>query len=286
MDTLGALSPPIVENPTFSARLSARRNHLLAALPAADYERLVPYMQLVPLPLGCAIYEAGDKQRHVYFPVTGIVSKFWNLEDGFSAEVAVVGNEGVVGVPVVMGGGSLPSRAVVQRAGYAYRLKASALKAEFARGGALQHLLLRYVQALMTQMSQTAVCNRHHMLEQQLCRLLLLCLDRSFSNELTMTHTSIAHMLGVRREGVTGAAAKLHAAGLIDYRRGHITVLDRPKLEARVCECYAAVKREYDRLLADVTAISARQHSAGFSPVAASIRPSIPPLRVATAAAA
>jgi CRP-like cAMP-binding protein len=271
--------------PTLSTRLSPRQNHLLAALPSADYERLVPCMQLVPLPLGCAIYEAGDKQRYVYFPVTGIVSKFWNMEDGFSAEVAVVGNEGVVGVPVVMGGGSLPSRAVVQRAGYAQRLKASALEAEFARGGALQHLLLRYVQALMTQMSQTVVCNRYHVLEQQLCRLLLLCLDRSFSNELTMTHASIAHMLGVRREGVTGAAAKLHAAGLIDYRRGHITVLDRPKLEARVCECYTAVKREYDRL-ADVTAISARQRSAGFSPIAAPIGPSIPPLRIATAAAA
>jgi CRP-like cAMP-binding protein len=260
--------------PPLITRLSARQNHLLAALPPADYERLIPCMELVPLPLGWAIYEAGAAQGYVFFPVTGIVSKFWLMEDGFSAEIAVVGNEGMVGIALFMGGGSMPCRAVVQRAGYAYRLKASVLKAEFERGGAVQHLLLHYAQALMTQMSQTVVCNRHHALEQQLCRLLLLSLDRLPSNELTMTHALIANMLGVRREGVTEAAAKLHAAGLIDYRRGRITVLDRPKLEARACECYAVVKREYDRLLAEVTVHSARQRSARSSPIAPSIGPS------------
>lgn len=286
MDTLRALSPPIVENPTLSTRLSARQNHLLAALPAADYERLVPCMQLVPLPLGWPVHEAGYAPGYVFFPVTGIVSKFWIMEDGFTAEIAVVGNEGVVGIALFMGGESMPSRAVVQSAGYAYRLKASVLKGEFERGGAVQRLLLHYAQALMTQMSFTAVCNRHHVLEQQLCRLLLLSLDRLPSNELTTTHGSIANMLGVRREGVTEAAAKLHAAGLIDYTRGHITVLDRSKLEARACECYAVVKREYDRLLSGLPVQPARQRSAGSSPIAASIRPSVPPLRVATAEAA
>ena len=193
-----------------------------------------------------------------YFPTTSIVSLLYVMEDGASAEIAVVGNEGVVGIALFMGGESTPSRAVVQSAGYAYRLKADVLKAEFDRGGALQHLLLRYTQALITQMAQTAVCNRHHTVEQQLCRWLLLSLDRLPSNELTMTQELIANMLGVRREGVTEAAGKLQAAGLIDYSRGKIIVLDRPKLEARVCECYAVVKRESDRLLRRPSRIAGR----------------------------
>jgi len=201
------------------------------------------------LPLGWAVYEAGDTQGYVYFPTTSIVSLLYVMEDGASAEIAVVGNEGVVGIALFMGGETTPSRAVVQSAGYAYRLRANVLKTEFGRGGNLQHLLLRYTQALITQMAQTAVCNRHHSVEQQLCRWLLLSLDRLPSNELTMTQELIANMLGVRREGVTEAAGKLQAEGLIQYSRGKITVLDRLHLEARVCECYAVVKREYDRLL-------------------------------------
>ena len=224
-----------------------KQNHLLAALPAADYERLLPHLELVPLPLGWALYESGSAQGYEYFPTTGIVSLLYVMEDGSSAEIAVVGDEGVVGM--FMGGETTPSRALVQSAGYGYRLKANVLKGEFERGGPLQHLLLRYTQALITQMAQTAVCNRHHSVEQQLCRWLLLSLDRLPSNELTMTQELIANMLGVRREGVTEAAGHLQAAGLIHYSRGKITVLDRPKLEARVCECYAVVKREYDRLL-------------------------------------
>ena len=226
-----------------------KQNHLLAALAAEDYERLLPDLELVPLPLGWALYESGTEQGYVYFPTTGIVSLLYVLEDGFSAETAVVGHEGVVGMAPFMGGETTPSRAVVQSAGYAYRLIGRLLKEEFDRGGALQHLLLRYTQALITQMAQTAVCNRHHSLEQQLCRWLLLSLDRLPSNELTMTQELIANMLGVRREGVTEAAGHLQAAGLIHYSRGKITVLDRAKLEARVCECYAVVKRESDRLL-------------------------------------
>jgi len=205
--------------------------------------------------LGWALYESGSRQGHVYFPTTSIVSLLYVMQDGSSAEIAVVGNEGVVGIALFMGGETTPSRAVVQSAGYAYRLKGGRLKDEFERGGPLQYLLLRYTQALITQMAQTAVCNRHHAVEQQLCRWLLLSLDRLPSNELTMTQELIANMLGVRREGVTEAAGKLQAAGLINYSRGKITVLDRPKLEARVCECYAVVKRESDRLLSRQTAI-------------------------------
>jgi len=226
-----------------------RENHLLAALPAVDFERLLPHLEPVPLPLGLAVYESGSQQGYVYFPTDGIVSLLYVMRDGSSAEIAVVGNEGVVGIALFMGGESTPSRAVVQSAGYACRLNGSLLKREFDRGGPLQVLLLRYTQALITQMAQTAVCNRHHTVEQQLCRWLLLSLDRLPSNELTMTQELIANMLGVRREGVTEAAGHLQAAGLIHYSRGKITVLDRAKLEARVCECYAVVKRESDRLL-------------------------------------
>jgi len=242
----------MVENP--SAGQSPRQNQLLAALPAADYERLLPHLELVPLPLGWAVYESGDAQGYVYFPTNSIVSLLYVMEDGSSAEIAVVGHEGVVGIALFMGGETTPSRAVVQSAGYGYRLRASVLKTEFGQAGELQHLLLRYTQALITQMAQTAVCNRHHALEQQLCRWLLLSLDRLPSNELTMTQELIANMLGVRREGVTEAAGHLQAAGLIHYSRGKITVLDRPKLEAQVCECYAVVKREYGRLLPHITA--------------------------------
>ena len=246
-------SMPMVKNGPLSARQSPRQNHLLAALPATDYGRLLPHLELVPLPLAWAVYEAGDAQGYVYFPTTSIVSLLYVMEDGSSAEIAVVGNEGLVGIALFMGGESTPSRAVVQSAGYGYRLRASVLKTEFGQGGDLQHLLLRYTQALITQMAQTAVCNRHHAVEQQLCRWLLLSLDRLPSNELTMTQELIANMLGVRREGVTEAAGKLQAAGLIHYSRGKIVVLDRPKLEADVCECYAVVKREYNRLLPHTT---------------------------------
>jgi CRP-like cAMP-binding protein len=237
------------EPPPVPGKHSPRQNHLLAALPAADYERILPALELVPLPLGWAVYEAGGKLGYLYFPTTSIVSLLYVMEDGSSAEIAVTGNDGLVGIALFMGGETTPSRAVVQSAGYGYRLKASELKREFVQGGALQHLSLRYTQALITQMAQTAVCNRHHSVEQQLCRWLLLSLDRLPSNQLTMTQELIANMLGVRREGVTEAAGKLQADGLIEYRRGRITVLDRPKLEKRVCECYAVVKKEYDRLL-------------------------------------
>ena len=225
------------------------QNHLLAALAAADYERLLPHLEQVPLELGRALYESGSEQEYMFFPTTGIVSLLFVLQDGSSAEIAIVGNDGVVGVALIMGGETTPSRAVVQSAGYCARLKASQAKKEFDLGGGLQHLLLRYTQALITQMAQTAVCNRHHSVDQQLCRWLLLSLDRLPSNELTMTQELIANMLGVRREGVTEAAGKLQAAELIQYSRGKITVLNRSKLEERVCECYAVVKRESDRLL-------------------------------------
>jgi len=224
-------------------------NHLLAALPPADYERLLPQLEPFALSLGWVVYESGRDQAYVYFPTTGIVSLLYVMEDGSSAEIAVVGNDGLVGIALFMGGETTPSRAVVQSDGYCYRLKAAVLKKEFECGGELQHLLLRYTQALITQMAQTAVCNRHHSVEQQLCRWLLLSLDRLASNELKMTQELIANMLGVRREGVTEAAGQLQKDGLINYSRGHITVLDRPALEARVCECYAVVKREMDRLL-------------------------------------
>ena len=228
---------------------SPKENHLLAALPAADYERLLPALELVLMPLGWAVYESGGHQGYVYFPTNSIVSLLYVMENGASAEMAVTGNEGRVGIALFMGGETTPSRAVVQSAGHAYRLKAAILRSEFEHGGALQHLLLRYTQALITQMAQTAVCNRHHSVEQQLCRWLLLSMDRLPGNELRMTQELIANMLGVRREGVTEAAGKLQDAGLIHYSRGHITVLDRPKLETQVCECYAVVKREVDRLL-------------------------------------
>jgi CRP-like cAMP-binding protein len=228
---------------------SARQNHLLAALPGIEYERLVGDLQLTPMPLGDVLYESGSQLGHVYFPTTSIVSLLYVMEDGASAEIAVVGNEGIIGVALFMGGETTPSRAVVQSAGYAYRLKGELLKREFTRSAAMQQLLLRYTQALLTQMAQTAVCNRHHSVDQQLCRWLLLSLDRLVSNELTMTQGLIANMLGVRREGVTEAAGKLQDAGLIHYSRGHITVLDRPGLEARACECYKVVKAEFDRLL-------------------------------------
>lgn len=228
---------------------SPTQNHLLAALPAEDLERLRPRLELRPMPLGQVLYESGSQLRHVYFPTTAIVSLLYVMEDGSSAEIAIVGNEGVVGVALFMGGETTPSRGVVQSAGQAYRMAGKYLKEEFFRAGPLQRLLLRYTQALITQMSQTAVCNRHHSVEQQLCRWLLMSLDRLPSNELRMTQELIANMLGVRREGVTESAGKLQKLGLIKYNRGHITVLDRPELERQACECYAVVKTEFDRLL-------------------------------------
>jgi CRP-like cAMP-binding protein len=234
--------------------IDPERNGLLAALPPEDLERLRPRLRLVPLALGDSLYESGMALHHVYFPIDSIVSLLCVMADGASAEIAVVGNEGIVGVSLFMGGETTPSRAVVQSAGSAYRLKAELLKAEFLQGGPMQHVLLRYTQALITQMAQTAVCNRHHSLDQQLCRWLLLSLDRLSSNELVMTQELIANMLGVRREGVTEGATKLQQLGLIRYVRGHITVLDRAGLEARSCECYSVVKKEYDRLLPEQTA--------------------------------
>jgi CRP-like cAMP-binding protein len=225
------------------------RNHLLDALPDAVRQRLFPKLERVALPLGKVLYESGDTMRYAYFPTDSIVSLLYVLEDGASAEISVVGNEGIVGVALFMGGASTPSRAVVQSAGWAYRLAGPVLMEEFNRHGELLLLLLRYTQALLTQMAQTAVCNRHHSIDQQLCRWLLLSVDRLDGPVLQMTQELIANMLGVRREGVTEAAGKLQKQGLIEYSRGHITVLDRPGLEARCCECYAVVKQEYDRLL-------------------------------------
>jgi len=230
------------------------QNHLLRALPAAEFERLSAHLELVAMPLGKVLYESGSQLRHVYFPTTSIVSLLYVMADGASAEIAVVGNEGMVGVALFMGGETTPSRALVQSAGHAYRLPGQLLKEEFHRASALQYLLLRYTQALLTQMAQTAVCNRHHSVDQQLCRWLLLSLDRLPSNKLMMTQELIANMLGVRREGVTDAAGKLQSAGIIKYSRGHITVLDRPLLEKQCCECYGVVKEEFDRLLPDVIA--------------------------------
>jgi CRP-like cAMP-binding protein len=226
-----------------------RQNRLLAALPDAEWARWLPQLEAVDLPLGKVLYESGSKLTHVYFPTSSIISLLYVMEDGASAEIAVVGDEGIVGISLFMGGESTPSRAVVQSAGKGFRLNASLMLQEFNRAGPVLHLLLRYTQALITQMSQTAVCNRHHSLDQQLCRWLLLSLDRLQSDELVMTQELIANMLGVRREGVTEAAGHLQKAGLIRYQRGHITVLDRHKLEQRACECYAVVKNEYDRLL-------------------------------------
>jgi CRP-like cAMP-binding protein len=226
-----------------------RANQLLAALPERDYGLLAQGLEWTAMPLGMAIYESGGRQGFVYFPVDSIVSLLYVLENGASTEIAVTGKEGLVGISLFMGGGTTPSRAVVQSAGHGYRVNGAVLRKLFESSGDAQHLLLRFTQALITQMTQTAVCNRHHAVDQQLCRWLLLMLDRLSSNRVLMTQELIANMLGVRREGVTEAAGKLQSQGLIEYRRGRITVLDRPGLEARVCECYAVVKREYDRLL-------------------------------------
>jgi CRP-like cAMP-binding protein len=228
---------------------AGRSNRLLSALPEAERARWLPQLEVVELPLGRVLYEPGSRLTHVYFPTTAIVSLLYVLENGASAEIAVVGNEGIVGISLFMGGESTPSRGVVQSAGRGYRLKSQLMMNEFNRAGPVLHLLLRYTQALITQMAQTAVCNRHHSLDQQLCRWLLLSLDRLNSSDLVMTQELIANMLGVRREGVTAAAGQLHKAGLIRYRRGRISVLDRAGLERRTCECYAVVKNEYDRLL-------------------------------------
>jgi len=229
--------------------LHMQENHLLAALPQAVKRRWSEELEYVDLPLGHVVYEAGTTLNHVYFPTTAIVSILYVMENGASGEIAVVGNEGIVGISLFMGGESTPSRGVVQSAGHGLRLKAEVLKREFEQNVPVLHLLLRYTQALITQMAQTAVCNRHHSLDQQLCRWLLLSLDRLQGDELVMTQELISNMLGVRREGVTEGAVKLQNAGLIRYVRGRITVLDRAGLEERTCECYAVVKREYDRLL-------------------------------------
>ena len=229
--------------------MEPRANHLLSALPQRAYQQWAALLEEVDMPLGQVLYESGGELSDVYFPVTSIVALLYVLENGSSAEFAVVGNEGIVGVSLFMGGNSTPGRAVVQSAGRGFRLPAKALTVAFERGGPVTHVLLRYTQALITQMAQTAVCNRHHSVDQQLCRWLLLSLDRLATNELVMTQELIASMLGVRREGVTEAARALQKAGLIRYARGHITVVDRPALEKRSCECYAVVKQEYDRLL-------------------------------------
>lgn len=235
--------------------LASVHNHLLAALPPEQWKNWRPDLEKIELALGQVLYESGGTMSYVYFPTTAIVSLLYVMENGASAEIAVVGNEGIVGVSLFMGGGSTLTRAVVQSAGHGYRLRAGAMQVEFERGGPVLHLLLRYTQALITQMAQTAVCNRHHTLDQQLCRWLLLSLDRLHGPELVMTQELIANMLGVRREGVTEAALKLQRAGLIRYARGHITVIDRPGIESRTCECYAVVKKEYDRLLPDLMAV-------------------------------
>jgi CRP-like cAMP-binding protein len=226
-----------------------QQNRLLAALSSAERERIYPHLDLVSMPLGKVLYESGDVLRQVYFPTDSIVSLLYVLLNGASAEISVIGNEGLIGIALFMGGETTPSRAIVQSAGHAYQLIAAQFKDEFHRNGSLRLLLLRYTQALLTQMAQTAVCNRHHSVDEQLCRWLLLCLDRLSSNQLSMTQELIANMLGVRRERVTEAAGKLERLGVIRYARGHITVLDRPKLEQLSCECYAVVKKETDRLL-------------------------------------
>ena len=235
-------------------RAHLQQNHLLAALPEADFVRLQPSLELVPMPLGHILYESGNHLQHVYFPTNCIVSLLYVMEDGHSAEIAVVGNEGIVGVALFMGGETTPNRGIVQSAGEAYRLPGKLIKSEFLQAGSLQRLLLRYTQALLTQMAQTAACNRHHSVDQQLCRWLLLSLDRLSTDELVMTQELIANMLGVRREGVTESAGKLQKLGLIHYSRGRIRVLDRPGLEHQACECYRVVKREFDRLLPEETA--------------------------------
>ncbi|MDO9049551.1 MAG: Crp/Fnr family transcriptional regulator [Methylobacter sp.] len=234
-----------------SARHTPNQNHLLAALPTDIFERLCPHLELTPMPLGEVLYESGGQLQHVYFPTTAIVSLHYVMENGASAEVAGVCNEGVLGISLFMGGNAMPSCATVQTGGYGFRLNGQLMMEEFNRAGPMMRLMLRYTQALMTQISQTAACNRHHSIEQQLCRWLLLTLDRLPSHELTMTQELIACMLGVRREGVTAAAGNLQRAGLINYRRGHIMVLDRLGLESRSCECYNVVKKEFQRLLCD-----------------------------------
>jgi CRP-like cAMP-binding protein len=234
---------------TIDASRNPRHNHLLAALPHDQWQRWLPHVEYVEMPLGQVLYEPGGVLSHVYFPTTAIVSLLYVMQNGESAEIAVVGNEGVVGVSLFMGGESTSSRALVQSAGGAYRLTAELMKEEFNRAGPVLHLFLRYTQALITQMVQTAACNRHHSLDQQLCRWLLLSLDRLQGTEMVMTRELIAHMLGIDPEGATAGALKLHAAGLIDYAQGRIRVLDRGGLEKRTCECYAVVKIEYDRLL-------------------------------------
>ena len=254
MTTATATHPNRVASSPDGAVPEARTNQLLAALPQADWLRWRSQLEPVELPLGRVLYESGQSHSHVYFPTDAIVSLLYVLENGASAEIAVVGNEGVVGISLFMGGGSTPSRAVVQSAGHGVRMKADAIKAEFNRSGPVMHLLLRYTQALITQTAQTAVCNRHHTMDKQLCRWLLASMDRRQGSDLVMTQELIANMLGVRREGVTEAAFKLQTAGLIRYARGHITVIDRPGLERRTCECYAVVKKEYDRLLPELTA--------------------------------
>ncbi len=241
------------------------QNHLLAALPGPEFERLAPHLELVPMALGDMVYGPGEQLQHAYFPTTAIVSLHYVMESGATAETAGVGNEGMVGVSLFMGGDTTPSSAVVQAAGHAYRLERQRLLQEFHRGGLLQRLLLRYTQALMTQVTQTAACNRHHSVEQRLCRWLLLAVDRSGGRELVMTHELVAGMLGVRREGVTEAAGRLQQAGCISYRRGHISVLDRAALEARACESYAVVRKETSRLLSDVRY---RQEGAAAMPLA------------------
>ncbi len=231
---------------------SPRQNHLLAALQTAEYDRLLPDLEHVPMPLGEVLYESGGQLQHIYFPTTSVVSLLCVMKEGESAEIAIAGNEGLVGIALIMGGQTTPSRAVVQCAGRAYRMLPATLKKEFDRGEAMQRLMLRYMQALVTQMVQTAACNRHHSVEQQFCRWLLLSMDRLPSNVLTMTEGLIANMLGVRQEGVSGVAERLQDEGVIRYEGGRITVLDRPAVEARACECYAVVKKEFDRLLPQI----------------------------------
>lgn len=235
--------------PVFVGSAQPRENRLLAALPTNDYERLLPQLSNVSFALGEVVYEFSGQLDYVYFPTTAIISLLYTMENGSSAEMGLTGNDGVVGIALFMGGGTMPNRAVVQSAGAAFKLKAKVLQDEFAKGGKFQYLLLRYTQALITQISQTAVCNRLHSVEQQLCRWLLLSHDRLNTNELIMTQELIAGMLGVRREGVTVAAGRLQDAGAISYVRGHIKILDRQRMEETVCECYRVVKDEFDRLL-------------------------------------
>ena len=237
-------------------------NHLLAALPAEVLARLSPHLELISMPLGEVLYESGGQLQHLYFPTTAIVSLHYVMENGATAEIAGVGNEGVLGISLFMGGNTTPSRATVQTGGHGYRLRGQLMMEEFDRAGPMMRLMLRYTQALMTQVSQTAVCNRHHSVEQQVCRWLLLTLDRLPSSELTMTQELIASMLGVRREGITETAGNLQREGLISYRRGHITVLDRSGLESHACECYGVVKKEFHRLLSDTGVVSKQAKAA------------------------